>query len=88
MDYQTVTFQRIGGGETVEWRTADIVPATLAYLDHQGTLAAAEVFDPYTGKRRYYAPRTPRKAMAIIVRHLDKLGYKNRVAETTIDSTE
>jgi len=89
MDYQTVEFERIGGGWTMEYRTMDVVPMTLAYFDKQsGGLVAVTVFDPYKGTQRYYAPRKHVNASGILYRHLEKLGYKNRVAEKVIDSTE
>lgn len=79
MDYIKVEFERIGGGRTVEYRTADHPARTLAYFDQQGSLFAAEVFDPFTGKRRYYAPRKHVRAYGIVHRHLEALGYTNPV---------
>jgi hypothetical protein len=79
MDYRTATFERLGGGETVEYRTAEPTPHTLAYFDRQGDLYAVQVFDPFTGRTRYYAPRKQVRAQGILYRHLESLGYKNRI---------
>lgn len=77
MDYIKVEFERLNGGRTEEYRTAEPIPHTLAYLDQQGQLYAVQVFDPHTGRTRCYAARKHARAIGILYRHLESLGYKN-----------
>lgn len=49
---------------------------TLAYLDDYGDEASVTVFKPYEGHSRQYARRPKDKALGILRRHLERVGYK------------
>lgn len=78
MKYTVNTFPNMRGGITDEYRTAGTIPELLAYVDYQDGIATATVFDPYKGSGRGYSPRETVKALAIVDRHLIKLGYTEK----------
>lgn len=78
-------FPRLGARLYTEEYT-DMFGHIIAYYDDvSDTEASVTVFDPSTSKSRQYAPRGIMKTRAILIRHLDKLGYKNRIDHGTID---
>lgn len=81
-------FARIGG-ELYSEEYTDMQGHILAYYDdmHRG-MASVTVFDPSTSKSREYAARAAYRARAILIRHLDKLGYKERIDHGTIDPSD
>lgn len=85
-EYTRRQFTRTGDfGVSEEYRTYGYNSASLAYVDHyNGALSAAYVFDPYTGRSRTYSMRPKENIMAIVQRHLDKLGYKKCVEFYTL----
>lgn len=63
---------------TDEYRSDDSIPHTLAYVDHNGNgTVDVQVFDPYTGRDRFYTNRPTSKGLGIVSRHLERVGYKN-----------
>lgn len=81
-------FARVGGELYTEEFT-DSYGHILAYYDemHQG-LGAVTVFDPSNGHSRQYAPRSVMRTRSILIRHLDKLGYKNCIDHGTIEPSD
>lgn len=62
---------------TDEYRADDATPSLLAYVDHNGDgTASVTVSDPYTGNGRVYAARPTSKALGIVSRHVERMGYK------------
>jgi hypothetical protein len=76
--FTVVSFPRYNGGKCDEYRTAEPVTHTLAYLDYYDDGAECTVFDPSTDWNRTYGRRSVEKARAIIERHLAKLGYTTK----------
>ncbi|QWY81960.1 helix-turn-helix DNA binding domain protein [Arthrobacter phage Sicarius2] len=81
--FETKTFERlaesvIGPGYTTLYVTER--GDTLAYIDYDEheEAAAVTVFDPTTSKSRSYDLRTIDRALAIVLRHIAKLGYVER----------
>lgn len=74
---------------TDEYRTDDVTPQLLAYVDHNGDgTASVTVSDPYTGNGRVYAARPTSKALGIVSRHVEKMGYKYCLQVTDLTATK
>lgn len=88
MEYNVKRFARVGG-ELYSEEYTDQCGHVLAYYDdmHHG-MASVTVFDPSNGHSRMYAARSVMRTRAILIRHLDKLGYKERIDHGTIDPSD
>lgn len=77
MKYAVTRFTRLDGCESEEYKTEQL--ETLAYLDHyENGISGVVVFDPYKATRRIYSPRETEKALAILTKHINKLGYNEK----------
>lgn len=77
--HKIVRFNRLNSVQlTDEYRTDEVTPHTLGYVDHHGNgTVDVTVQDPYTDHSHVYTGRPTSKGLAIMSRHLEKMGYKN-----------